>query len=188
MFMPAAVRPNEFERYSTIARSPSSHPNRSPTRERVEHHATTVELRFHANHDCSFAQAARKFGGRMKWSAIGGRPVSSNETKREGSARRRVARRDRLRPRPPARDKQARPLSNARRSSPIHAIPGRCRCSRCRSHCECAIPCDKFSAPHALGPQAAVARRSRPIHSPPSITPARLSSPPSHRHRTRVFR
>ena len=54
MFMPAAARPNEPERYSTIARSPSSHLNRSLTRERVKHHAAPVELRFHANHDLAF--------------------------------------------------------------------------------------------------------------------------------------
>ncbi len=162
------ARPNESERYSTIARSPSSQPNRcsrgsaSSMTRRPSNSASTQTM------TSPFAQAARKFGGKMKWSATGVAPGSSSRD--EGAKRREAARRQAgsIAARRPARDKRARPLANARRSSPTRAIPGRCRCFRCRSHCECAIRRDKSSAPRALGPQAAVARRSRPIHSPPS--------------------
>ena len=34
---------------------------------------------------CRFSQAARKFGGKMKWSTSGRAPASPNDTKREGA-------------------------------------------------------------------------------------------------------
>ena len=142
--------------------------------------AASVEFRFDANHDFAFRPGGAEIGrqNEMECNRIG---PGSFRLRREQSGRAAGASlgEDRLRPRRPARDKRARPRANARRSSPTHAIPGRCRCSRCRSRCECAIQRDKSSAPRALRPQAAAARRSRPRHSPPSITPARLHRLPA---------
>ena len=97
MFMPAAARPNESERYSTIARSPSSQPNRCSRGS-----ASSITRRPSNSASTQTMTLAFRPGGAKIWrqdemerNRCCPRLVPRDEVR--SGARRRVVRRDRLR-------------------------------------------------------------------------------------------